>query len=79
MLREYNIILTEADPKAPRQSKVLEDLDKDLMKLCKVNQKAHCKLILACHGDIAFGIVEKSVTKDLPDGDANLAWNALKR
>ena len=34
---------------------------------------------MACHRDIAFGIVEKSVTKDLLDGDANLAWNSLKR
>ena len=34
---------------------------------------------MACHRNIAFGIVEKSVTKDLSDGDAKLAWNSLKR
>ena len=28
---------------------------------------------------INFGIVEKSVTKDLPNGDATLAWKSLKR
>ena len=79
ILRGYNIVLMEADPKAPGQSKVLKDTDKKLLKLCKANQKAYCKLILVCHGDIAFRIVEKSVTKDLPDGEANLAWNSLKR
>ena len=69
--------LTVDDPKVPRQSKVLKDTHKDSLKLCQVNQKAYCKLILAGHRDIAFGIVEKSVTKDLQDGDANLAWNSL--
>ena len=78
-LRGYNIVLTEADPKVPRQSKVLKDTDKELLRLRKANDKAYCELILACHGDISFGIVEKSVTKDLPEGDANLAWKALKR
>ena len=71
-LRGYNIILTEADPKVPKQSKIL-------LKLRKANQKTYYELILACHGDIAFGMVEKSVTKDLSDGDKNLAWNSLKR
>ena len=58
-LRGYNIVLTEADPKVSRQSKVLKDTDKELLKLRKANDKAYCKLILACHGDISFGIVEK--------------------
>ena len=72
-LRGYNIVLMEDDPKVPRQSKVLKDMDKDLLKLRKVNQKAYCQLNLACHGKIVSGIVEKSVTKDLPDGVTNLA------
>ena len=50
-----------------------------MLKLHKANDKAYCKLILAYHGDISFGIVEKSVTKELPNGDANLAWNSLKQ
>ena len=78
-LRGYNIVLTENDPKVPKHNKVLRDTDKELLRLRKANQKAYCELILACNGDIAFGIVEKSVTKDLPDGDANLAWNSLRR
>ena len=77
-LRGNNSILTEANLKVPKQSKVLKDIDKDLLKLRKANQKAYHVLILACHGDIAFTIVEKSVTKDLPDDDTNLAWSSLK-
>ena len=72
-LRGYNIALMEAYPKVSRQSKVLKDMDKELLKLHKANQKAYCELILACHGDIAFGIVEKQATKDLPDSGTNLA------
>ena len=79
MLRGYNIVLTDTDPKVLKQSKVLKATDKDSLKLYKANQKAYRKLILACHGDIAFRLIEKSVTKDLPDGDAKLAWNSLKR
>ena len=67
----YNIVLTETNRNVPKQSKVQKDMGKDLLKLCKANQKAYYKLILVCHGDTAFGIVEKSVTKDLPDGDKN--------
>ena len=37
-----------------------------------------CELMLACQGIISFAIVEKSVTDDLPTGDAYLAWKKLK-
>ena len=76
--RGFNSVLTAEELKVPKQSKVPKETDKELLKLCKANDKAYCELILACHGDISFGIVEKSVTKDLPNGDANLAWNSLK-
>ena len=33
-LRGYDIVSTEEDPKVSRQSKVLKDTDKDLLKLC---------------------------------------------
>ena len=78
-LRGYGNVHTADDPKIPKHNKILKDTDKDLLKLRKANEKAYCELILACHGEISFGIVEKSVTKDLPDGDANLAWKSLKR
>ena len=35
--------------------------------------------MLVCQGMISFAIVEKSVTDDLPNGDANLAWKKLKK
>ena len=79
LLKGYNIVLAEADPKVPKQSIVLKDTDKHLPKLLKANQKAYCGLTLAYHEDIAFRIVEKTVTKDLPDGDINLALDVLKR
>ena len=50
-LRGYSSVLTEADPKVPKQSKVLKDMDKELLKLRKTNNKAYYKLILACHGN----------------------------
>ena len=78
-LRGYNSVLTAEDPKVPKQTKVLKETDKELLKLRKANDKAYCELFLACHGDMSFGIVEKSVTKVLPNGNANLAWNSLKR
>ena len=77
-LQGYSSVLTEANPKVPKHNKVLKDTDKELLKLLKANDKAYCELILAYHGDILFGIVEKSVTKDLPEGDTHLAWNSLK-
>ena len=33
---------------------------------------------MVCHGDVAFEMVEKSVTKDSLGSDANLAWNSLQ-
>ena len=44
-LRGYNIVLMEDNPKVPRQSKVLKDTDKELLKLHKANQKFYCKFI----------------------------------
>ena len=55
MLRRYNVVLLETNPKVPRQSKVLKDMEKDSLKLRKANQRACCKLILACHRDKALG------------------------
>ena len=38
------------------------------------NDKAYNDLILAYSGEIGFAIVDESVAKELPDGDAKLAW-----
>ena len=48
------------------------------MRLRKANNRAYCDLVLACQGDIGFDLVDKAVTADLPECDANLAWKKLK-
>ena len=80
MLRGYSTILVEKDPKIPKHNKILKDTDTDREKekLRNANEKAYCKLILACQGPIAFNIVRKCTTDDLPTGNAYLAWNKLK-
>jgi len=78
--RGYSTILVEKDPKIPKHDKILKDTDTDREKekLRKANEKAYCELILACQGPIAFNIVRKCTTDDLPTGNAYLAWNKLK-
>ena len=61
-----------------------EDIDKSnengkkQMKICMANEKAFADLILSCEDDISYSIVAGSVTKDLPSGDAGLAWSRLE-
>ena len=66
----------------PPQDEVLDvntPSDKIKFKGRKENEKAYNDLILACSGEIGFAIVDESVTKELPDGDSELAWNELRR
>ena len=42
------------------------------------NESAVADLTLACQDNVSFGIVAKSVTEELPEGDASLAWESLK-
>ena len=80
ILRGYSMILAEKDSKIPKYDKVIKDTeaDKEKEKLHKANKKAYCELMLACQGPIAFNIVRKCTTDDLPTGDAFLAWKKLK-
>ena len=54
------------------------EADKEKEKLCKMNKKIYCELILACQGPIAFNVVRKCIIDDLPTGYAFLTWNKLK-
>ena len=54
------------------------DTDKEEMRLRKANNNTYCDLVLACHADIGYDLVDEAVTTNLPEGDANLAWNKLK-
>ena len=53
--------------------------DKIKLKGRNANGKAYNDLILACSGEIGFAIVDESVIKELPDGDAELAWRESQR
>ena len=74
------MILVEKDPKIPKNNKILKDTeaDKEKEKLLKANKKSYCELMLSCQGPIAFNIVRKCATDDLPTGNAFLAWNKFK-
>ena len=45
----------------------------------EANQKAYSNLNLLCSCKISFEIMAGVTSKDLPDGDVNLAWNSLKQ
>ena len=64
----------------PPQDEVLDENapnNKTKLKGEEENDKAYNDLILACSGEIGFVIINESVTKDLPDGDAELVWHEL--
>ena len=44
----------------------------------ETNEAVFTDLTLACQDDVSFSIVTKSVTDDLPEGDASLAWQSLR-
>ena len=77
--RGYKQVLIGAVP-VPKASDILDGTDsaeKELLEAREANELAYNDLILACDGDVAFGIFETSVSSDLPDGDAKMAWNSL--
>ena len=51
--------------------------EKVLLLAREANEIAYNDLILACNGDVAFGIIETSTTTKIPNGDAKLAWKNL--
>ena len=77
--RGYKKVLlgTETVPKSMDVLDETKAADKVLLAAREANELAYNDLILACDGDIAFGIVETAVSAELPDGDAKLAWKNL--
>ena len=57
---------------------VLVPIDPDTEAELEDNIQAYNDLILSCQEDIAFGIVDESVSETFPDGDARVAWTNLK-
>jgi gag-polypeptide of LTR copia-type len=50
---------------------------KELEDYIKNNDMAFADLMMACEDNVCFDLVENSRTKELPDGDARLAWVEL--
>jgi hypothetical protein len=57
---------------------VLVPIDPDEDAALEDNNLAYNDLILSCQEDIAFGIVDESVSVAFPDGDARVAWRNLR-
>ena len=77
--RGYKKILLGTE-QVPNSTDVLDESDplqKELLLAREANELAYNDLILACDGDVAFSIVETSISTDLPDGDAKVAWKNL--
>ncbi len=73
-LHEYKDVLL-GDLKVPPEEK--ESLDEKEAKARECNLCAYSNLILSCKG-VPFSIVDGAKTKALPNGDARVAWRALK-
>ena len=78
--REYKgILLGTVKPHKDRD--ILDtttDVGKAKLAARKENDNAYHDLVLANQTKVAFNIVDKSVSADLPDGDAFSAWESLK-
>ena len=64
----------------PKESDVLDETDdtkRPLIKAREANESAYGDLILSNPQQVAFNIVDKAVSTDLPNGDARLAWENL--
>ena len=72
-LRGYSMILVEKDPKIPKHDKILKDTEteREKEKIREANEKVYCELILARQGPIAFHIVRKCTTDNLPTGNCH--------
>jgi hypothetical protein len=57
---------------------VLVPIDPDEDAALEDNNLAYNDLILSCQENIAFGIVDESVSVAFPDGDARVAWRNLR-
>ena len=77
--RDYSDIL-DGSVTVPPDADVLDTTkDKDKLLARKANQNAYQDLVLANKDPVAFNIIDKSITKDHPKGNARLAWLSLDR
>ena len=79
--RDYEEIL-DGSIVVPADSENLKsdnDAHKEKILARKANKNAYNDLVLANQDPVAFNLVDKSVTTDLPNGCARTAWLALER
>ena len=63
----------------PHDENLNSTTDKKKIAAIAMNKKAYNELILVMQGELAFEVVEDLTTDELPNGDARLAWNNLKK
>ena len=79
--RGYRKIL-EGTEAVPDDNTVLDpdnDAENVLIQARKANERAYSDLLLSMGEEICFGIVDESVSDELPNGDAKKAWAALHK
>ena len=57
--------------------KLTDNLNENDTAIRDLNQAAYCCLLHCMIDEISFSLVDTAKTKDLPDGDAALAWRNL--
>ena len=79
--RDYKEIIegTELVPKKSDTLDLSTDEGKKKMRARKANDNAYHDLVLANQNPVAFNLVDKAISTDLPDGDAKMAWDSLKK
>ena len=62
----------------PKESETLDpNKQQDEIKAREANEKAYGDLLLSCTDEVSFSIIDSSTSKDLPSGDAAMAWAKL--
>ena len=77
--RDYKDVLL-GNKAVPAESDTLDPATvdgKEKLAARKANDNAYHDLILANQHPVAFNIVDKSVSSDLPNGNAAMAWKSL--
>ena len=72
-LKKFAIIIDES----VLVPKLTDNMDEKDIAIRDLNQAAYCCLLYCMNDEISFSLVDTAKTRDLPDGDAALAWRNL--
>ena len=77
--KQYKDVLTRRTvvPAATAVIDISNDAGKDELKAREANEEAYHDLILANPNKVAFNLIDKSLTTELPDSSAPLVWKKL--